>query len=182
MKKYLLLAGVCLLFAAPANAADFNPYIGFDLGGAKIKTTGKYLSGSENVFLGNLNIGAKFNDFLGMEVSAQASGDADVKGLGDLSYSSIGIDAVVYLPLCRQFELFALGGVGYYNFELELDHKYHGWDVHYTQNETALRGGFGLQYNINDNWTVRGMARYHHIDNKYFDYIEDITVGLRYRL
>ncbi len=180
MKKMLLTTSACLLLAAQANAETIKPYIGFDLGAARLKAAGKMLDGSETVASANLNVGAKFNPYFGLEISSQASSDADVENDAELSYSSIAIDAIGYLPLTYQFELFATAGVGYYDFDFEMKHKVDGLKVHGIKNETAFRGGLGAQYNINENWSVRGLARYHHIDNDYFDYIGEALIGVRY--
>ena len=182
MKKYLLLSAVACLLATQAGAYDFEPYIGADLGATHIKTAGNDLNGSDTVGVADINFGAKFTPYFGLEISSQASGDADVKGADeDLSYSSIGIDAVGYLPLNYEWELFGMAGIGYYDFEIELDHRVNGWKVHYDKNETAFRAGLGAQYNMNEKWAIRGLVRYHHIDSKYIDYIGDAMIGLKYK-
>ncbi|MBO6282193.1 MAG: outer membrane beta-barrel protein [Alphaproteobacteria bacterium] len=76
----------------------------------------------------------------------------------------MGIDAVGYLPCNEKIELFAIAGVGYYNFDIKLDQKINDLNVHLTKNDTAFRAGLGAQYNINEKWALRGMARYHNID------------------
>ena len=53
-------------------------------------------------------------------------------------------------------------------------------DMHLTTDETAFRAGLGMQYNIDDKWAIRGLFRYHHIDNDYFDYIGEASIGVRY--
>ena len=181
MRKTLLLAGVACLFAAQAQAEGFNPYVGFDLGGSKMEYSNKVGGGHPDATsVANLNFGLKFNNYFGLELSSQASSETDVEGAGDLSYSSVGIDAVGYLPCNEKVDLLAMAGVGYYNFDIKLDQKLDDLEVHLTKNETAFRAGLGVQYNINEKWALRGMARYHHIDSDYFDYIGDITVGVRY--
>lgn len=181
MKKYLLMAGVCFLFTPHANAEDLQPYVGLDLGGSRIEYSNKVGGGhADTIAVANLNLGAKFNKYFGFELSSQASSEADVDGLGDLSYSSLGLDAVGYIPLNDKFEFFALAGVGYYNFDLKLNQKIDDLEIHATKNETAFRAGLGLQYSINDKWAVRCMAKYHHIDNDYFDYIGEALIGVRY--
>lgn len=181
MKKYLLLSAAAFLMATQANAYDLNPYIGMDLGGAHVKAAGKKLDGSSNVAVANINVGVKFNPYFGLELSSQGSSDSDIDNLGDLSYSSIGLDAVGYVPLNYQWQLLGMAGLGYYDFDIELDHKVDGWDIHYSRNKTAFRAGLGLQYELNDKWAIRGLARYHHIDNDYFDYIADYMIGLKYK-
>lgn len=182
MRKTLLLAGVACLFAAQAEAEGINPYIGFDLGATRIEYSDKVGGGHPDAAaVANLNFGLRFNRYFGLELSSQASSETDVEGIGDLSYSSIGIDAVGYLPCSSKVELFAMAGIGHYKFDLKIDQKIlDDLDVHATTDETAFRAGLGVQYNINDKWAIRGMARYHHIDNDYFDYVGDVTVGVRY--
>ena len=183
MRKTLLLAGVACLFAAQAQATDYfsKPYVGLDLGGTKLEYSNKISGGdTDAIFVANLNFGLKFNDYFGLELSSQASSETDVENVFDLSYSSIGIDAVGYLPCSSKVELFAMAGVGYYNFDLKYNLKLDDIELHLTKNDTAFRAGLGAQYNINEKWALRSMVRYHHIDNDLFDYIGDITVGVRY--
>lgn len=183
MKKYLLLSSALCLFALQAQAYGYGvePYIGADLGASHIKTSGKDLTGSSNVAVFDINVGVKFNQNLGLEISSAASSDKDVDGIGDLSYSSLGIDAVGYIPLSYQLDILAMFGLGYYEFDLKAKNKVDKWDVHYTKNKAAFRGGLGLQYALNEQWALRGLLRYHHIDNNYFDYIGDATIGLQYK-
>ncbi len=188
MKKYLLLTGVACLFTAQANAEGIKPYIGMDLGASRIEYNNKVNkllgeSHSEAFLIANLNLGVKFNQYFGLEVSSQGSSEVDLKAhgykIGDLSYSSVGLDAVGYIPLNTKLDLFAIAGVGHYSFDIKAG-KYDKWEVHEILNKTAFRAGLGTQYNINDKWSIRGMFRYHHIDNDYIDYIGEATVGVRY--
>ena len=181
MKKTLLLSGVACLLSTQANAETIKPYLGFDLGVTKIEYSNKIGSGhTDTMAVADINFGLKFNQYFGVELSSQASSESDVESMGDLSYSSIGIDAVGYIPLNTKLELFAMAGVGYYDFDLKINRKVYDLEVHAIKHETAFRGGLGLQYNINEKWALRGMARYHYIDNDFFDYIGEAVLGVRY--
>ena len=181
MKKYLLLAGFAFIWNNQANA-EIKPYVGMDLGASRIEYANAISEdGHTDTFMvADINVGAKFNDYFGLEISSQGSSEVDIDYLGKLSYSNIGLDAVGYIPLNTKLELFAMAGVGYYNFDLELDEKLEGLDVHLTDDKVAFRGGLGMQYNIDDKWSIRGLFRYHHIDSDYFDYIGEASFGVRY--
>lgn len=128
-----------------------------------------------------------------MEVFYQQSGEedkthatADVLG-ADFNVSSkfkaYGIDAIGYLPLTGKLE--GLGSIGFAKYDFEADFGAVGYGDVLSSDEDNLgvRFGLGLQYNINDNVAINGMARYIKLDDSDEDAVEDITefsIGARY--
>lgn len=180
MKKTLLFAGVSCLFSAQVNALEVKPYVGLDVGGSHAEYNGLFEAADidENFVVSNLNLGLRFEKYLGIEFSAQGSSEVDA-GEADFSYSSVNADVLVYAPLYEKAELFGLAGVGYYTFDLKNDLG-HDYELHLQNNETAFRLGGGIQYNINEKWAVRGAVRHVFIDNDYIDTITEFTLGVRY--
>lgn len=181
MKKTLLLAGVACLLSAQVNASEIKPYVGFDVGGSKADY-GYWLDGEDDTFVvSNFNIGAKFNKYFGVELSAQASSEIDIEEFGDLSYSSINADIIGYASVNDKVDLFGLAGIGYYTFDLDMgENILPDCDTHLQNEEVAFRIGGGIQYNINEKWTMRGAVKYAFIDNDYVDSLTEVTVGVRY--
>lgn len=178
MKKTLLLTGMACILSCQANAMDIKPYIGADMGASHAELQG-FLDGfDDNFAVANINAGIRLNDYFGLETSVQSSSEAETYGL-DLSYSSINLDALGYIPLNKNWELIGSVGAGYYTFDLGTDIG-DDYEVHYQTNEYAFRTGIGLQYNFNEKWAMRGVARYAFIDSDEVDSITELTLGVRY--
>lgn len=178
MKKTLLLTGMVCIISCQANAMDIKPYIGADMGASHAELQG-FLDGfDDNFAVANINAGIRFNDYFGLETSVQSSSEAETYGL-DLSYSSINLDALGYIPLNKNWELIGSVGAGYYTFDLGTDIG-DGYDLHIQTDEFAFRTGIGLQYNFNEKWAMRGVARYAFIDSDEVDSITELTLGVRY--
>jgi opacity protein-like surface antigen len=75
--------------------------------------------------------------------------------------------------------LFALGGVGYYTFEAEQSIG-NGYNMSITKNETAPRIGLGVQYDISEKISLRGVLKHAFINSDDVDSITELTVGIRY--
>ena len=93
----------------------------------------------------------------------------------------VGLDLMGYLPLgCDQvFSLVGTMGIGEYTF----DKNYSGFYAPKDQRDHGIgyRFGGGLQYKIDDKFSVRGLVRYvnlNDIDN--FDDMWEYTAGIRY--
>jgi len=184
MKTILLLSGVASLLAFQANAADIKPYVGLDAGYSHVEypIPGYLASFSENFGIMNFNVGTKIGKYFGLEVSAQASTTKeDNTNYGvELSYNSVGIDALGYVPIGNKVEIFASAGVGYYTFDLSKD-MYDNFSTHIQYSDTAFRIGGGAQYNFNNHWAMRGMVKYAFINADYIvDSVTEVSVGIRY--
>lgn len=180
MKKTLLLAGVACLFAASANA-EVKPYVGLDWN----YSTFDYAYNLENAVeddyqSASLIAGAKLHENFGLEAFYQLS--QPEKNTGDYGatthsrFQAYGLDALGYLPLgCDgTVELIAGAGIGEYEMKVR--------NVAFSDKEEAFgyRLNFGAQYNIDENWAVRGMYRHVYTQHSYIDAIDEFSLGVRY--
>ena len=165
----------CFMFAAFNAAAienNYKPYVGADYAYSAVSASPHYNSG--RIFLGSV-----YNPYFGTELFYQYS-DKDKINDGKIrntSFNAYGLDLMTYLPLFNSgFAPLATAGIGQYNIK----HKFvgngnnndHGW---------GFRIGGGLQYDLNDNWAIRAIARYvktNKIDT--YKHLSEYTVGLRY--
>ena len=103
-----------------------------------------------------------------------------VSGTNHSRFTAYGFDALGYLPLgCEgKVELIAGAGLGEYTFKV----RNIGENAEGTikDHSTGYRLNAGAQYNINENWYVRGM--YHHVytQKSYVDAIDEFSLGIRY--
>ena len=176
----LMVAVSALAFSANANASDFKPYVGLDYNYTDADAdhqSPKYNSAS-------VNVGTEYNKYFGTEVFYQYSDDdkKHVNGIeNQTSFQAYGLDLMGYLPLgCDQvFSLVGTMGIGEYTF----DKNYSGFYAPKDQRDHGIgyRFGGGLQYKIDDKFSVRGLVRYvnlNDIDN--FDDMWEYTAGIRY--
>ena len=189
MKKALLLAGVASLFATAANA-EIKPYIGLDGNYSTLDWAYDIENAVEDDYQSvSLIAGAKVVRNFGLEAFYQLSGgeknsnfttnDNDVAEGSKIHsrFTAYGLDALGYLPLgCEgKVELIAGAGVGEYTFKIR--------KVCYgtvKDHSTGYRLNAGVQYNIDENWSLRGM--YHHVytQKSWVDAIDEFSVGIRY--
>lgn len=191
MKKTLLLAGVASLLAFQANAVEFKPYVGLDY--AYTDASADDIYGLSDYYetkfnSGVINAGTKIGDYFGVEAFYQKSGDekgpkiAIVDNQNNViaadkittSFDAYGLDLMGYIPVTDKLEAIASIGAANYNFEME------GFGISLEEEGLGVRGGLGLQYNINDNLAVRGMARYVYLEMDEVDYLTEFTAGIRY--
>ncbi|MFR1031650.1 MAG: porin family protein [Alphaproteobacteria bacterium] len=155
----LMVAVSALAFSANANASDFKPYVGLDYNYTDADAdhqSPKYNSAS-------VNVGTEYNKYFGTEVFYQYSDDdkKHVNGIeNQTSFQAYGLDLMGYLPLgCDQvFSLVGTMGIGEYTF----DKNYSGFYAPKDQRDHGIgyRFGGGLQYKIDDKFSVRGLVRY----------------------
>ncbi len=196
MKKSLLLASVAAsLFAVNANAIDFKPYVGLDYSYTKASTNDVVV---ENVYVPSefyedtfnsfsINTGVKLNKNFGLEIfyqkSATEEGKTSTLIIGgtplatdkiETSFDAFGLDAQGYLPINDKFDLIGSIGLGKYDFEMK------GFGTKASEDEVGYRLGIGAQYNINENFALRGMARYIIIDGNAVNDMTEFSAGIRY--
>lgn len=189
MKKTLLLAGVASLFALNANAfdwkTDLSPYIGADYNFTKTHHPRSTSNIAENVLPGNYHsgtfaFGANILSYAAVEGFAEF---AKYENKNDArSYArAYGVDVIGFLPLyCHEWELLGSLGLGrYYN---KLKYKNAMGRSEYSEYDWGYRFGAGLQYNINDNWSVRAMYRHVVFNKPKFAYtnLDVVSAGVRY--
>lgn len=171
------------------NPKTIRPYIGLDVATTSIKFEDEdykdYLSDSLNAY--SFNVGVKFNQNFGVEAFIQQSSEESKKDdWGDntkLKYNAIGLDAIGYIPVSQDFELLASLGIAQYNFNCteEYDYEeYTEWEKS-TLNTIGYRAGIGAQFNINEHFALRAMARYIKFsDDDIIKNMTEFSLGLRY--
>ncbi len=178
----LMIAVSALAISANANAAeyDFKPYVGLDYNYTDADAdhqSPKYNSLS-------VNVGTEYNQYFGTELFYQYS-DEEKKQIEDFesktSFQAYGLDLMGYLPLgCDQvYSLVGTVGIGEYTF----DKKFNGIDSprDYDDHGIGYRFGAGLQYKIDDKFSVRGLVRYVNLDGiDNYDDMWEYTAGVRY--
>lgn len=182
MKKTLLLAGVAGLFAATTANAEIKPYVGLDYNYSSIGMDADARHTFEDDYQ-NLSFvaGAKLIDNFGLEAFYQRSLNAkNTDSDGDKWSSRIrsyGLDALGYLPLgCDQkVELIAGLGLGEYTMKYRLQ----GVEGS-KENALGIRANVGAQYNIDENWSVRGMYRHVYLQKSFMNDIDEFSAGVRY--
>lgn len=192
MKKTLLLAGIAAsLFSVNAHAADieFNPYVGLDYAYSDIDMKSgmdELVETKYNSF--KLDLGAKLHKNFGLEAFYQQSGEESKSVMdweGDIlktktKFKAYGVDVIGYLPVVEQIELLGSVGVAQYKFDAKYGGDYYGND---DEDNLALRLGIGAQYNIDEHFSINGMAHYIQLDDSSDDAVKDMTefsVGVRY--
>ncbi|MDD7313156.1 MAG: porin family protein [bacterium] len=196
MKKTLLLVSVATsLFAINANAIEFKPYIGLDYAYSKASTDDVVVEGvavpseyyEDNFHSAIINAGAKLHKNFGLEAFYQKStkeeGNLSTLVIGgvpiatdkiETSFNAYGLDLQGYLPIQENFELVGSLGIGQYKFKMK------GFGYTAKDDDVGYRLGAGAQYNINENFALRGMVRYNIIDSDAVDDIKELSIGLRY--
>ena len=184
MKKTLLLAGVACLFAASANA-EVRPYAGLDWN----YSTFDYAYDAENLIeddyqSASLIAGAKLHKNFGVEAFYQLS--QQEKNTNEDStvhsrFQAYGLDALGYLPLGCDGTVELIAGAGIGEYEMKARTKdFGGEKMSEKEKAFAYRLNFGAQYNIDDNWAVRGMYRHVYTQHSEIDGINEFSLGVRY--
>lgn len=199
MKKFLLLTACAVAFAAPAHAEFYG---GIDVQENVVSYQNKNLGGglavdpdliAEDSFTGlNIHVGNRLHKNYGVELGAfKTKGESKFTPSGatigpatlaatnittDVSFWGLTLDGMGYLPVSEQVELVGSAGVTWTDMEQDIV----GLALN-DESEFGFRVGAGAQFNINDRWNVRGMARYQTAD---FDGIADnlmtYSLGVNY--
>lgn len=192
MKKTLLLAGIAAsLFSANAHAVsiDLKPYVGLDYAYSDLGTKSdidEIMETKYNSF--KIDLGAKLHKNFGLETFYQQSAEESKSVMdweGDIlktktKFKAYGIDAIGYLPVADRVEILGAVGVAQYKFDVKFGGDYYGSG---KEDNLGLRLGIGAQYNIDEHFSINGMARYIQLDDSSDDAIKDMTefsVGVRY--
>lgn len=196
MKKSLLLASVALsMFATNANAIEFKPYVGLDYSYTEASTNDVVVEDVlipsdfyENTFNSfAINLGTKLNKNFGLEAFYQKSDSKEGEEISlmvndtpiasdkiETSFEAFGVDVQGYLPISEKIELVGSVGIGKYEFEMD------GFGKNVSENEIGYRLGGGVQYNMNEHFALRGVARYVILDSEAVDGMTEFSAGVRY--
>lgn len=188
MKKLtgaLMIAVSAVAFTANAQAAEleYKPYVAADYHYTDAnahKESPYYNSGS-------VSVGTSYNKYFGTELFYQYSNDykKSNRTTGEKrssQFQAYGLDMIGYLPLgCDQvFSLLGTIGIGEYKFEKKNGFMTIGSHKH-NDSGYGYRAGLGAQYQIDENWSVRAIARYIGLDKvKDFDHMMDYSMGVKY--
>lgn len=182
MNKMLLLAGVAGLFAANTANAEIKPYAGLDYNYSSFDFDSGISNDLEDDYNSlSLIAGAKFHENFGTEAFYQMSDKNKNTSSDGSKYSSkfqaYGVDALGFLPLgCdKKVELIAGVGIGQYIMKYELVGA--GSD---KEEAIGYRLNAGAQYNIDENWSVRGMYRHVYLEKAFMNDINEFSAGVRY--
>ena len=168
-----------------------RPYIGLDIATSKVEFAEDYLKdyledGHNSL---SLSVGAKFNENFGVEAFIQQSSEEEKRDsyYGDsetTSYTAVGLDFIGYIPVNQEVELLASLGLAQYTFNETYEYEYDMGE--YIGEKTnmhtmGIRLGVGVQMKLNDNWALRGMARYVKMnDDDIIENLTELSLGLRY--
>ncbi len=191
MKRTLLLASIASIFAFNAQALDVKPYVGLDYVRSDMdldvklegENVSRYLEDNLNAFA--VSAGAKINNNFGLEAFYQQSEDGE-KTVGFLektetNYKAYGVDFIGYLPLGCENKLELLGAIGIGQYDAEAKYKVAGLKaLNLDDDGLGVRLGAGAQYNFNEHFAARVMARYVDTDVDGLDNMVDLTAGVRY--
>lgn len=190
MKKSLLLAGVACLISYNASAMDMGlgmgemaPYVGLDYAYSHAKMSKHIDPIKKDYNSGVINAGVKMGNYASLEAFFQQSGERKtdkfvMDGIADKvksKFYAYGVDAYGYMPVgCDGFNLLGTVGIANYNIEAK------GFGDKYDKDRVGYRVGLGAQYDYNENWSARVVARYSYLDSKVLDNLQEITAGVRY--
>ena len=173
----LLTGFSALAFASQASAVEmvYNPYVGinYNYSDARAKGVSPYYNSA------SFNIGTSYNRYFGTEMFYQYTDSYTKKSQSKLSsdFQAYGLDLMAYMPVgCyERVNLIGTVGLGEYHFNNEVGH------ANNEDSGLGYRAGLGVQYDIDNNWTVRSVARYVGLDGvKDFDHMMEYSLGLKY--
>ncbi len=184
MKKSLgalMVAVSAVAFAANANAMEYNPYVAADYSYTDAVVT----KARPHFNAGKVSVGTDYNKNFGVEVFYQLS-DSDkqnsrAEGYKDKSsFQAYGLDVYGYLPLgCDQtFSLLGTAGIAEYTVTNKFTY---GTSEKSRDHGYGYRLGLGAQYSIDNNWSVRAVARYIGLDKiDEADHMMEYSLGAKY--
>lgn len=166
-----------LASSAQALEMDYKPYVGVDYNFSDVSAEGL----KPNYNSASVNLGTSYNRYFGTELFYQKSGKESNRVEGakvTSSFDAFGLDLMGYLPLgCFDtWSLIGTAGVGEYHFNEKVVGISKG-----TDNGYGYRAGLGVQYNVNNDWSIRSMARYVNFDQlDHLDHMMEYSVGAKY--
>ncbi len=174
----LMVAASAVAFAANTNAYEFKPYVGLDYTFSQVKNYA-----NDDLNSATVVVGTNYNQYFGTELFYQFSDSQRDHGYEE-SMRSYGLDLYGYLPMGCMQEFALVGTAGISNIDQKL--KFEN-EKRYTENGLGYRLGAGAQYNVNENVSVRALARYIWTDKlgnnengTNTDHIMEYTLGARY--
>ena len=175
MKKYLctlMLATVSTMaVASNVSANEYKPYVGVDYAYTNFDKSGTNLNSAI------LNVGTTYNEHFSTEVFYQFS-DSDIRSHNEVSMVAYGLDAYGFMPVgCyTQLSLFGTAGIGHYKLKTKIP-------AEKRREETGLgyRLGAGVSYAIDENVSLRALARHVWTDDLDGKKFMEYNFGAQYR-
>lgn len=161
---YLLTA---FIVSARAEPSVIRPYVGADYTFHDFDLKGGDEVFDDTLHGGNVHFGARFNEYLGAEIgyfATKTAKNSDVAGTEfdtKVKWEGLTLDAFGYYP-AGPVELVATGGVSWADGTAAVN----GFE--FSEDEFGYRAGGGLQYNVSENVSVRGLVRWQSADFKGF--------------
>jgi OOP family OmpA-OmpF porin len=153
MKKVIIALLLSAFVATPALADNTGKfYIAGDLGAATYSNISPFPNPSVIRIAG----GYHFSPTLAVELGISGFGDSTITGLGGtatVSASSFQVAAVGSLPLNPQFDL--VGKIGLASNRYDLSGNVLGFGITGSSSQSDLLIGFGGQYHVNSQTSVR---------------------------
>ncbi len=181
MRKFIknisvLSMAACFPFSAHAIDNVYKPYLGINY--AYTTATAKNIRPHNNS--ASIILGSTYNPYFSTEMFFQYSDKDKISNseTAKTSFHAYGLDTIAYLPLGCSGAIAPLAtlGIGEYTVKNKLINSFHKKDHGY-----GYRFGGGLSYNIDENWSLRGIARYIKTDKiRNYDHITEYTLGMRY--
>lgn len=172
MKKTLLLASAAVVamgFNAAEASMNVTPYVGLDYVYSNMDMKHGNSHRLEDKFNSlSANVGAKFHPNFGIEAYYQQS-DTEKKHGNQSRFFSYGADLTGYLPVTQNLELIGSLGIGQYEFR-----------AGGSEDDLGYRIGLGAQYNLSQNWAVRGIVREVFLDKDVMGDTTEFSAGIRY--
>jgi OOP family OmpA-OmpF porin len=138
-------------------------------------------------------VGYSFNEYIALEGSYADFGDTDIFASlappasfhAQASLRGASLDLVGTLPLGERFSAFARLGVNRIKIDQDFSSSVaiNPWFTDRTDRGTNHKYGFGLEYDVTDNWSLRAEAERFHIDTNRVadDKVDMFSIGLVYR-
>lgn len=190
MKKLLLLSGVAFLAVANVNTAsagmnyrsssEYAPYIGVDYVYSHAKMGGSARNFKDDFHSAKFDLGMQMYKNWYMEFSYQMSGKVKNRGGYEdntvkTSFMDYAMDMYGKYPImCSDFSLLATVGAAIYDLDFKgMNNK--------STTRVGYRGGLGMQYDFNQDWAARAVARYSYVGANRMNNLKEATVGMIYR-
>lgn len=150
-----------------------RPYLGIDLGVADTNVSAGF---EDNYQMGSIYGGLNFSDYLGVEIgyTNSLSENGQIAG-SDSNLEGYYADLLGYIPVTDARDVKIVGLVGYGTYDFNTSPTFAG------DSDEALRYGAGLQYEMNEDWAIRGLWRRIEFDTTFLDEANTFTAGLSYK-
>lgn len=193
MKNRILAVATfaAILTATAAQASEFKPYIGMDISGVRVDYESvNGISGDElfadSAVAVNPYIGVDLHKNFAVELGYFQTGSEkkNVSGIllggqplesTEMRVKGFHIDAVGKHAVNDKLNL--LGSLGIARIQADTKATVAGVTESFDDNDTVWRLGFGADYKLHENWSLRGMVRYMNVEDGLMQY----GVGVSYR-